>query len=196
MLGRGLGVDLVAADRPCRGLVVAASAGIDTMSVGRHDWMTADGSRRRFDRDGYSCGLAGVLASQQIDVVAMAGFGTVLGETFFECCSGRFAGRVLNTHPCLLPAFPGWRAVRDALAAGVSETGCTVHVAIPEVDAGPILAQRSVPVVATDDEASLHERIKTVEQELYPATIAEFARQCRGDSCGRATGRRAEKGSR
>ena len=196
MLSRGLGVDLVAADRPCRGLAVAADADIDTVSVIRDKWTAADGSRRRFDRDGYSAELAWVLAARQIDVVAMAGFGTVLSETFFECCLGRFAGQVLNTHPSLLPAFPGWHAVRDALAAGVSETGCTVHVAIPEVDAGPILAQRAVPVAATDDEASLHERIKTVERELYPATIAEFVEQCRRASCEQATSRRAEKGSR
>ncbi len=200
MLARGLGVDLVGADRPCRGLTVAADAGIDTVSVARDAWVTGDGSARSFDRDGYSADLARLLAVRQIDVVAMAGFGTVLGGTFFERCSGRFAGRVLNTHPSLLPAFPGWHAVRDALAAGVPETGCTVHVAIPEVDAGPILAQRAVPVVATDDEASLHERIKTVERELYPATIAEFVEQCRQqglkDSRKQAMSRAAEKGSR
>ncbi len=196
MLGCGLGVDLVGADRPCRGLAVAADAGIDTVSVARDAWVTGDGSARRFDRDGYSAELARVLAAQHIDMVAMAGFGTVLGEAFFECCSGRFAGRVLNTHPSLLPAFPGWHAVRDALAAGVAETGCTVHVAIPQVDAGPILAQRAVPVAATDDEASLHERIKTAERELYPATITEFVEQCRRANGEPATSRSAERGSR
>jgi phosphoribosylglycinamide formyltransferase-1 len=109
-----------------------------------------------------------------VDVVAMAGFGTVLDGSFFEWGDGRYRGRVLNTHPSLLPAYPGWHAVRDALEAGARESGCTVHVAIPEVDAGPVLAQQAVPVLAGDDEATLHERIKAVERELYPATIAAF----------------------
>ena len=77
----------------------------------------------------------------------------------------------INTHPALLPAFPGWHAVRDALAYGVKVTGCTVHVATPVVDDGPILAQETVPVLAGDDEASLHERIKVVERRLYIETI-------------------------
>jgi phosphoribosylglycinamide formyltransferase-1 len=81
---------------------------------------------------------------------------------------------VLNTHPSLLPSFKGAHAVRDALAAGVKVTGCTVHVATAEVDAGPILAQEAVPVLPGDDEATLHERIKAVERRLYPATIKEL----------------------
>ena len=79
---------------------------------------------------------------------------------------------ILNTHPALLPAFPGWHGVRDALAAGVTETGCTVHLATLEMDAGPILAQEVVPVLPGDTEESLHERIKVVERRLYPATVA------------------------
>jgi phosphoribosylglycinamide formyltransferase-1 len=78
----------------------------------------------------------------------------------------------VNTHPALLPAFPGWHPVRDALAAGVPETGCTVHLATLEMDAGPILAQEAVPVLPGDTEESLHERIKVVERRLYPATVA------------------------
>lgn len=178
MLLRGVGVDLVAADRPCRGLVVASEAGIDTVALARSDWHVRGRDGIGFDRDGYSRVFAASMAERDIDAVAMAGFGTVLSESFFEYGGGRYTGKVLNTHPSLLPAFAGWHAVRDALAAGASETGCTVHVAIPEVDAGPILAQRSVPVLTGDDEASLHERIKTVERELYPATIAEFVKQC------------------
>jgi phosphoribosylglycinamide formyltransferase-1 len=77
----------------------------------------------------------------------------------------------VNTHPALLPAFPGWHGVRDALAAGVSETGCTVHLATLEMDAGPILAQEAVPVLADDTADRLHERIKQVERRLYPATV-------------------------
>jgi phosphoribosylglycinamide formyltransferase-1 len=73
---------------------------------------------------------------------------------------------MLNTHPALLPSFKGWHAVRDALAAGVKVTGCTVHVATLEVDSGPIIAQEAVPVLDDDTEESLHERIKAVEREM------------------------------
>jgi phosphoribosylglycinamide formyltransferase-1 len=97
----------------------------------------------------------------------MAGFGTIFEKTMFDA----YEGRILNTHPALLPAFPGWHAVRDTLAAGVKITGVTVHVATLEVDAGPILAQAAVPVLPDDDEDSLHERIKEVERQLYPDTI-------------------------
>jgi phosphoribosylglycinamide formyltransferase-1 len=81
---------------------------------------------------------------------------------------------VLNTHPSLLPAFPGAHAVRDALAHGVKVTGCTVHIATVRMDDGPILAQEAVPVVAGDTENTLHERIKAVERELYPRVVKEF----------------------
>ena len=108
------------------------------------------------------------LLAHQVDLVAMAGFGTVLAAPVHEA----FPGRILNTHPSLLPAFPGWHAVRDALAAGVSETGCTVHLATLEMDDGPILAQQAVRVVPGDTEESLHEAIKVAERTLYPETIA------------------------
>ena len=181
MLGRGLAVTLVGADRACRGLSIAHDAGIETILVDRDRWVTGGTGTcggRSFDRDGYSCELAQVLTGRDAEVVAMAGFGTILAGSFFSWDGGRFRGRVLNTHPSLLPAFPGWHAVRDALAAGVAETGCTVHVAIPEVDAGPVLAQRAVSVLDGDDEAALHERIKMVERELYPETIAAFLERC------------------
>ena len=97
----------------------------------------------------------------------MAGFGTVLAEPVHAA----FGGRILNTHPALLPAFPGWHAVEDALAAGVTVTGCTVHLATLEMDAGPVLAQVEVPVLAGDTVATLHERIKQVERRLYPETV-------------------------
>ncbi|WP_419854682.1 phosphoribosylglycinamide formyltransferase [Candidatus Poriferisodalis sp.] len=201
MLDSGLPVDLVGADRPCRGLGIADGAGIETVLVARSDWTggasdsgggsatgmddaaggRAVSGRRRFDREGYSCELASVLGGRGVDVVAMAGFGTVLDESFFAWGDGRYRGRVLNTHPSLLPAFPGWHAVREALDAGAVESGCTVHVAIPEVDAGPVLAQQAVPVLAGDDEATLHERIKAVERKLYPATIAVFLERCAGE---------------
>ena len=99
--------------------------------------------------------------------VVMAGFGTILEKQVHDA----FPGRILNTHPSLLPAFPGWHSVQDALEAGVKVTGCTIHVAVPEVDAGPILAQEAVPVLDGDTVESLHERIKAVERRLYPDTI-------------------------
>ena len=100
----------------------------------------------------------------------MAGFGTILDKPIHDA----YEGRILNTHPALLPSFPGWHAVEQALAAGVKLTGCTVHLATLEVDAGPILAQEAVAVLPDDDAASLHERIKAVERRLYPRTIRSF----------------------
>ena len=83
----------------------------------------------------------------------------------------RYAGRILNTHPSLLPAFPGWQAVEDALAHGVKMTGCTVHQATLAADSGPILAQEAVAVLPDDDAVSLHERIKAGERRLYVEVI-------------------------
>ena len=97
----------------------------------------------------------------------MAGFGTILSQPMHDA----FGGRILNTHPALLPSFKGWHAVRDALDYGVKVTGCTVHVAGLDVDTGPILAQEAVPVLPDDTESTLHERIKAVERRLYPDTI-------------------------
>jgi phosphoribosylglycinamide formyltransferase-1 len=87
---------------------------------------------------------------------------------------GAFGGRLINTHPALLPAFPGAHAVRDALAAGAPVTGSTVHVVDAGVDTGPVLAQREVPVLPDDDEPRLHERIKAVERELLVETVARL----------------------
>ena len=85
-----------------------------------------------------------------------------------------FPGRIINTHPALLPAFPGAHGVRDALRHGVKVTGCTVHIVDEGVDTGPILAQRAVPVLTGDTEASLHERIKVVERELLVETLTQL----------------------
>jgi phosphoribosylglycinamide formyltransferase-1 len=157
-------IAFVGADRPCRGLDVADAAGIEALLVDRaaYGGFTAD-----FDRDRYSVDLAKELSSRGVDLVAMAGFGTIITRSFHDA----FPGRVLNTHPSLLPHFKGWHAVAQALASGVSETGCTVHVATEKLDDGPILAQRRVAVLQEDDESSLHERIKAVERELYPAVV-------------------------
>jgi phosphoribosylglycinamide formyltransferase 1 len=158
-------VDFVAADRRCRGLEVAQGHGVEGLLVDRGAF---GGFTPGFERQGYTDALEAALVDRDVDLVCMAGFGTVLASSFFD----RFAGRVLNTHPSLLPAFRGWHAVRDALAAGATVTGCTVHVATAQLDDGPVLAQVPVDVLAGDDEATLHERIKQVERHLYPATIA------------------------
>jgi phosphoribosylglycinamide formyltransferase-1 len=163
MIAAGLSVDIVVADRPCRGLDVASSAGARAVLVDRAQF---GGFSKQFDRDGYSMALADALDG--IDLVAMAGFGTITTAAFHD----RFVGRVLNTHPSLLPAFKGWHAVRDALAVGATETGCTVHIATLELDDGPILAQIAVEVLPDDNEESLHERIKRVERDLYPRVVA------------------------
>lgn len=163
MLGEALPIALLVADRPCAALDRAAEAGVPTELVERTEWGPS------FDRAAYGERLVKVLRARAIDVVAMAGFGTIVPDL-----PAAFPGRVLNTHPALLPAFKGWHAVRDALAAGVKVTGTTVHIATAEVDAGPILAQEAVPVLPGDTEATLHERIKQVERRLYPATIRRF----------------------
>jgi len=167
ILADGLPVHLVAADRPCRALDVAAAVSVPTALVDR---IAHGGFASGFDRVGYTSTLADALVTAGIDVVVMAGFGTVLEQPIHDA----FPDRILNTHPALLPEFPGWHAVHDALAAGVPETGTTVHVAHLEMDTGPILAQATVAILADDTEASLHERIKAVERTLYPATIRTF----------------------
>ncbi len=160
----GLSVSIVIADRPCRGLEVGAQAGATSILVDRAEH---GGFSPNFDRDGYTRAVTEVLLEHEIGLVAMAGFGTVLEAPIHDA----FAGRILNTHPALLPSFPGWHGVADALGAGAEVTGCTVHLATLEMDAGPILAQGEVPVMADDTVDSLHERIKAVERVLYPATI-------------------------
>ncbi len=164
MLDAGLVVALVGSDRSCRGLDVARSAGLDTVLVDR---LTYGGFATSFEREGFTASLTAALVERKIDLIAMAGFGTILSAGFHEA----YPGHVLNTHPSLLPAFKGWHAVALALGAGVHESGCTVHIATETLDDGPILAQRRVPVFSNDDEHSLHERIKTVERELYPRVV-------------------------
>lgn len=166
MLRLGLPISLVVSDRPCLALERASEHGIEAMLVDRRSY---GGFGEGFDRDGYSRELAVAILGREPSLIAMAGFGTVVAKAFHEA----FPGRILNTHPALLPAFPGWHGVEDALAAGVPVTGCTVHIAGLEVDSGPILAQGKVEVRADDTVESLHERIKEVERRLYPETIAK-----------------------
>jgi phosphoribosylglycinamide formyltransferase 1 len=160
----GLQVEVVIADRPCRGLEIAERASIPAELVDRSDW---GGFGSSFDRVGYTRAVTAVLRAHEVDLIAMAGFGTVLAQPVHDA----YPMRILNTHPALLPAFPGWHAVKDALEAGVEETGCTVHYAVLATDAGPVVAQEAVPVLEGDTEETLHERIKEVERRLYPAAI-------------------------
>jgi phosphoribosylglycinamide formyltransferase-1 len=165
MFEAALPVTTVITDRPCAALEVAAEYGVEGQLIDRKVY---GGYGPGFDRDGYTTTLTAALVAEQVDLVAMAGFGTVLGQRVHQA----FPNLIINTHPALLPLFPGWHGVRDALAADVKETGCTVHLATLEMDAGPILAQQSVPVRPDDTEETLHERIKVVERSLYPATLA------------------------
>ena len=164
LLADELPVAVVVADRPCRGLEVAADADIAAELVDRRAW---GGFGAGFDRTGFTEAVVAALRRHRVEVVAMAGFGTVLDQPIHEA----YPMRILNTHPALLPAFPGWHAVEEALAAKVAVTGCTVHYATLAMDAGPVIAQQEVPVLAGDTGQSLHERIKEVERTLYPATI-------------------------
>ena len=163
ILVEAVGVVVVVTDRPCPALDVAARHGVTAELVERTEWGPS------FDREGYTERLVKALQSFEVDLVVMAGFGTVV-PLLVEA----FPSRVLNSHPALLPAFKGWHAVRDALAHGVKVAGTTIHLATAEVDEGPILAQEAVPVLADDTEATLHERIKQVERRLYPATIRDY----------------------
>ena len=164
LVAAGLPIVVVLTDRPCRAEQVAVEAGIPCRRVVRESFGAG------FDREGYTGRLTAALSGWEVSVVAMAGFGTVLGRAVHES----YPGRILNTHPSLLPAFKGWHAVEEALSARVEETGCTVHVATLEVDEGPILAREVVKVLPGDTVATLHERIKEAERRIYPAAVARF----------------------
>ncbi len=161
ILTDGIPVDLVVVDRPCAATEVAERHGVRAVCHER----TSFGPD--FDREAYTSEVTALLVGAGIDLVVMAGYGTVFGEAVHAA----FPNRIINTHPALLPAFKGWHAVEAALEHGVKVTGCTVHVATLEMDAGPILAQEAVPVLPDDTAAELHERIKQVERRLYPDTI-------------------------
>lgn len=164
ILEANLPVVVVVADRPCGAIQVAETALLPSVLVERESYGP------EFDRGAYTERVVAVLEEHDVDVVVMAGFGTILDKQVHDA----FPGRILNTHPALLPAFPGWHAVEEALAAGVKVTGCTVHLATVEVDSGPILAQAAVPVLDGDTVETLHRRIKDVEHHLYPETIRRF----------------------
>lgn len=122
------------------------------------------------DRAAWNRDLCAAVAAFEPHLVVSAGFMRLLGPPVLET----FSQRVVNSHPALLPAFPGAHAVRDALAYGVRVTGCTVHLVDSGVDTGPVLAQQAVDVRPDDDETSLHERIKTVERVLLPEVVRQM----------------------
>jgi phosphoribosylglycinamide formyltransferase 1 len=161
LIDADLPITVVVADRPCAALERAERAGITAELIER----TTFGAD--FDRTAYTYEVVDALKRHEVDLVAMAGFGTILDQPMHDA----YPDAVVNTHPSLLPAFKGWHAVEDALAAGATITGCTVHFARLAVDDGPILAQESVPVFPDDNAETLHERIKTVERRLYPEVL-------------------------
>ena len=139
----------------------AVAAGVPTWTVALGDFA---------DRTAFDGAVAQRIADCEPDLVVLAGYMKVLGPSVVR----RF--RIVNTHPSLLPAFPGAHAIREALAYGVKVSGCTVHEVDEGVDTGPILAQAAVPVVPGDDEASLRARIQATERVLYLQTIRELCR--------------------
>ena len=155
----GRAIRLVVSDRAeAKALDRARSAGIEAVHLDPKAYE---------DRTAHDRALVALLQDRGIDVVCLAGYMRILTPAFVRA----YWERTVNIHPALLPAFPGAHAVRDALAAGVKITGCTVHLVDEEVDHGPILAQEAVPILEDDDEASLHARIQEAEHRLYPTVV-------------------------
>lgn len=177
--GSNLAALLAAHDDPAYGArvvaVVADRSGIRALDIAREAGIpTAVVSIKDFDdRPAWDRAITETVAVFSPDLVVCAGFMKLFGATFLE----RFGGRTVNTHPALLPSFPGAHGVRDALAYGVKVTGCTVMVVDEGIDSGPILAQAAVTVEPDDDEPTLHERIKSVEQRLLVDWVGRIARE-------------------
>jgi phosphoribosylglycinamide formyltransferase-1 len=162
--GSGFTVSAVLSDRPdATGLDRARAAGVATAVVALADFP---------DRRSWDEALLRAMDTFHPDIVVLAGFMRILGEPLLQ----RYGGRIVNTHPALLPAFPGAHGVRDALAHGVKVTGCSVILVDAGTDTGPIVAQRAVEVLDDDDESSLHERIKIAERALLVEVIGRMAR--------------------
>jgi phosphoribosylglycinamide formyltransferase-1 len=163
--GYGAAVVAVGADRPGIGALERA---------GRRDIPAFVRRVRDFpDRNSWDLALTEVVASHEPHLIVLAGFMKLVGKSFLD----RFGGRCVNTHPALLPSFPGMHGARDALDYGVKVSGCTVFVVDEGVDAGPIVGQACVPVLDDDDEAALHERIKVAERALLVETVGRMVRE-------------------
>jgi phosphoribosylglycinamide formyltransferase 1 len=161
----GAAIVAVGADRAeIAALDRAKDANIPTFSLKVKDFPT---------REAWDEALTQACAAYEPDLIVSAGFMKLVGKSFLA----QFNSRCLNTHPALLPSFPGMHGVRDALAYGVKVTGCTVFLVDEGVDAGPVLAQTAVPVHDDDDEATLHERIKVAERALLVDTVGRMARE-------------------
>jgi phosphoribosylglycinamide formyltransferase 1 len=157
-------IALVASNRPdAPGLVRAREKGIATAIV--------DHARFGTDREAFERTLDDELAAHRIDLVCLAGFMRLLTPWFVE----RWSGRMLNIHPALLPQFKGLHTHRRALAAGVKRHGATVHFVVPEVDAGPIVAQDSIAVQEGETEETLAERLLEIEHRIYPSALRALA---------------------
>jgi phosphoribosylglycinamide formyltransferase-1 len=152
----------VGVDRDCVAVDIATSASVPAYTVRLGDYP---------DREAWDAAITEATAAHEPDLIVSAGFMKILGPQFLS----RYIGRVVNTHPALLPAFPGAHAVPTTLDYGVKVTGCTVHLVDAGMDTGPILAQQAVPVLDGDDEATLHERIKVVERRLLVDVLAALA---------------------
>ncbi|QGY03307.1 phosphoribosylglycinamide formyltransferase [Methylobacterium mesophilicum SR1.6/6] len=154
---------LVLSNRPeAAGLARAAAAGIPTQAIDHTAFA---------DRAGFDAALDAALQAADVDLVCLAGFMRILTPDFVAS----WAGRMLNIHPSLLPLFKGTHTHRQALEAGVRLHGCTVHFVVPELDAGPIVAQAAIPVRQDDDPESLADRVIVQERRLYPAVLALVA---------------------
>ena len=152
----------VGADRDADGFIHAEEYGIPTFSVAMSNFP---------DRDAWAAELLAQVRSWNADLVVLSGFMKLLPPEFVAALSPN----LINTHPSYLPEFPGAHAVRDALAAGVAQTGASVIVVDNGVDSGPIISQERVPVEPGDTEAALHERIKPVERRLLIQAILDIA---------------------
>jgi phosphoribosylglycinamide formyltransferase-1 len=154
---------VISNDATAAGLAIAQAAGIPTAAVDH---------RAYADRAAFDAHLAAQIDRHDPGIVVLAGFMRILGPDFVQ----RYAGRLVNIHPSLLPSFPGLHTHRRALEAGVRLHGCTVHFVTAEVDHGPIIAQAAVPVLPDDDEDLLAARVLEQEHRLYPQALAWLAR--------------------
>lgn len=156
-------IALVLANKPgAKGLEIAAAAGVEALCV--------DSKPFGKDREAHERAIDAALRERGIQVIALAGYMRILTPFLVDA----WAGRMLNIHPSLLPAYPGLDTHARALAAGEAEAGCTVHLVTAGVDEGPILGQARVAILPGDDEPALSARVLEQEHSLYPATLADF----------------------